>query len=875
MERRVSLLFCCLAVWLMGLLPIEAQDASGQMLSGRVIDAESRQPLIGAVCQLVDGAGNPIAFTLSKADGAFSLAKKDGGKLISVRHMGYKKQSRDVSEAGQPLLFALTPDDVKLKEVVVRTDPVRKLGDTISYSASAFAGPEDRYLADLLRKLPGIEVTADGMIKHNGEAITRMYIEGVDMLQNRYNLASNNLPQEAVSTVEVIENHQHVKTLRETVPEKRSALNIKLKQRFKIRPFGDIIAGGGISDLWTGRIFGMQVGKKVQAMLTAKGNNTGNSVVAEAIQLTDIESMQHQADDLGEELSHTGFQTLPMKQHRYLMNRSGTGSLTTAVPLTPEVTLTGVVSLLADRAEQTVLQEQVYNLGTPQELLLRENRYMKGNTRGAQADLSVENNASGFYFKDDLRMTLRSERERVRLATNATDYLQTGESLPRTFRNNLSVVFKGDKRTYRITSFAKYMDRQEDLLLTEQTTALPDMNPDVRTRDFVTRNALESSFLFGRISLHSTTTLGYRGTHTGYRSTLPMPTIEGMEGTYDYRTGQWSLNETPAVEYRRGATTYRLSVPLVWNYYTLEEAGSELRSALRFTASPTFSLSWNAGPSWKLSTRLAHNHSYGGLAELRTGYTRRDYRTYVLPSGFMAEKRHSGILLSAAYNDVLHLFYFRINANYSRNRTNELLSYDFTPEQNILRRELFWHDTDMFAADARLSKYIFSLKTNGTLTVRYSHMQSLLKQSGLLIDGRGNSLSAEVSLSKNWNRVLTAAYGLSANYSWMETGPNAYTVLPQYRHSLELTILPLRGMTTRISGEYSSTTLERSHVHEDVFFDCGADYDLSKRWSLSLTVRNLFDRREYYLHKLTEYNTFSTLIPIRGREFIATVRFRY
>ena len=58
----------------------------------------------------------------------FSLEKKAGGKLLSVRYMGYRKMSKAIDAAAPPLLFALVPSDVKLKEVVVRAEPVRKLG---------------------------------------------------------------------------------------------------------------------------------------------------------------------------------------------------------------------------------------------------------------------------------------------------------------------------------------------------------------------------------------------------------------------------------------------------------------------------------------------------------------------------------------------------------------------------------------------------------------------------------------------------------------------------------------------------------------------------------------------------------------------------
>lgn len=876
MNRAVASILACLWLCVAGLLPVVAQEATGQMLAGRVIDAESREPLVGAVCQLLDASGKPLAFVLSKADGSFSLEKKAGGKLLSVRYMGYRKMSKAIDAAAPPLLFALVPSDVKLKEVVVRAEPVRKLGDTIAYSAAAFVGPDDRYLADLLRKLPGIEVSANGLVKYQGEPITHMYIEGVDMLQNRYNLASRNMPQEAVKTVEVLEGHQHIKTLRETVPEKRAALNIKLKERFKVRPFGEVTAGGGFPELFTGRLFGMQISPKVQALLTAKGNNTGNSVNEEAVRLLDEDGIMYNASDREEVLTHAGFRSLPMSQSRYLMNRSGTGSFSTAIPLGADRTLTANASLLTDRREQTILQEQTYNLSTPQEVSVRENRYTRNKSRSAQADFSFENNASRFYLKDDLKLSLGSDRERVRLATNTADYLQTGESLPRVVQNNLTAVLKDDRRSYRFFSFGKYMARNENMLLSDPATGAFQMDPDVRMHDLATRNGLESDFRFGRLALHSTTTMGYRGEQIDYRSSLPQPDVEGFGSTYGYHAGHWELSEKPSFSYRFGRTYHRLDLPVAWHLFTLnDKSAAERRQESRAAFSPALSLHWEPGAAWKLNVSIRHGHSFGGLEGFRSGYTRRDYRTYLLPSGFMSERRYSGANFSVDYGDVLHLFYFHLKAGYSRSRSNELPHFDYTAEHNIIRYERYWHDLNAFFADMRLSKFFFPFKANAVLNVRYSRSESLLKQSGHLIGGHANSLSSELTLSKRWGGWLSVSYNLAADYSWMETGANAHRRLPQYRHTARLTLLPIPHLSLRMAGEYNATTLEPGHVHEDVFFDCEARYCIDKVWEVSVSMRNLFDRRMYLIRQLTEYNAFSTGIPIRGRELLATVFFRY
>lgn len=69
--------------------------------------------------------------------------------------------------------------------------------------------------------MPGISVSNDGRISYQGEAISKFYIEGQDLLGGNYNQATANLPVEAVTNVEVLEHNQNVKVLKGKVLEKK------------------------------------------------------------------------------------------------------------------------------------------------------------------------------------------------------------------------------------------------------------------------------------------------------------------------------------------------------------------------------------------------------------------------------------------------------------------------------------------------------------------------------------------------------------------------------------------------------------------------------------------------------------------------------
>jgi hypothetical protein len=97
---------------------------------------------------------------------------------------------------------------------------------------NSFSKEQDRSIGDVLKRMPGIEVLPDGKILYQGKAINKYYIEGLDLLEGKYNLANDNLPYQEVSQVQILENHQPIKTLDSLQFSDRSALNIKLKHLY-------------------------------------------------------------------------------------------------------------------------------------------------------------------------------------------------------------------------------------------------------------------------------------------------------------------------------------------------------------------------------------------------------------------------------------------------------------------------------------------------------------------------------------------------------------------------------------------------------------------------------------------------------------------
>jgi len=205
------------------------------------------------------------------------------GCQLVVSMMSFAKQSIPLDSVTFPLTVYLEPGSIQLKEVAVKADRIREQGDTITYNVGSFAQQQDRSIGDVLKRMPGIDVSKSGKIQYQGEDINKFYIEGSDLLGGKYGLATNGIGHDDVGAVEVMENHQPMQVLSGISFSDKAAINLKLKNKAKATWTFHGDAGGGWSwqpegMVWDGELFAMAVMPSFQNITTFRTNNTGENL---------------------------------------------------------------------------------------------------------------------------------------------------------------------------------------------------------------------------------------------------------------------------------------------------------------------------------------------------------------------------------------------------------------------------------------------------------------------------------------------------------------------------------------------------------------------------------------------------------------------
>lgn len=189
-----------------------AQTSSGE-IKGRVYDEEQKEWMTAASVRLLSASDSTLVQgVMTDKQGHFRLRiSTPGSYLVDISFIGYTPYSKAVSIGKSTKVdlgkIKLSPTATALSElkVVGQSSPVTIKKDTVQFSAGAFKVRPGASVEELLRRIPGIEVDAEGNITYNGESIERVELDGRDFFSSDPTMATKNLPADLIKNVQVVD----------------------------------------------------------------------------------------------------------------------------------------------------------------------------------------------------------------------------------------------------------------------------------------------------------------------------------------------------------------------------------------------------------------------------------------------------------------------------------------------------------------------------------------------------------------------------------------------------------------------------------------------------------------------------------------------
>ncbi|MGG7036768.1 MAG: carboxypeptidase-like regulatory domain-containing protein [Flavobacterium sp.] len=222
------------------------------VFEGIVQDANQSPLEMANVMAMNTATKSMDAYAITNNKGKFSLnLKPNATYTVKLSYLGMKNKEIAITTQTHNINQNITMESggIELEGVeIVREMPVSIKGDTIVYNADSFKSGTERKLEDILKKLPGVEVNADGEVEVEGKKVSKLMVEGKDFFDGDTKLGVKNIPADAIDKVQVLRNYNENSILKGVENNQENvAMNIKLKEGKKNFWFGDFTAGLGVA----------------------------------------------------------------------------------------------------------------------------------------------------------------------------------------------------------------------------------------------------------------------------------------------------------------------------------------------------------------------------------------------------------------------------------------------------------------------------------------------------------------------------------------------------------------------------------------------------------------------------------------------------
>lgn len=257
-------------------------------LKGTIEDKSSNP--IGNITVVVYQRENILAYTYTNEFGKFETTFELSSSLdksikVVANSLGYQEQTKNISlenKTEYKLNFTLEEKTEQLNEVVLEAwEKIKVKRDTITYKVSAFKDGSERVVEDLLKNIPGVEVSSDGNIKVNDKAIDKLLIEGDDLFDDKYKLLTKNLDANNIEEIEVLNNFEDNPVLKKFQESEKVALNLKLKDEKKNVWFGNLDIGTGTNERYNTTANIGLLKKKIKLFNLTNLNSIGNTAISQ------------------------------------------------------------------------------------------------------------------------------------------------------------------------------------------------------------------------------------------------------------------------------------------------------------------------------------------------------------------------------------------------------------------------------------------------------------------------------------------------------------------------------------------------------------------------------------------------------------------
>lgn len=272
MKKVLSMLMLACTVFLL--------HAQNLHIDGKVSDPDKKPIENATVYLLKEKDSSIINYTATNKEGKFSLKTDSQNEPSLLKIDAEKLQS--YSKKFDKLSQSLSLGDIDLEkgnvtnidEVKISVSPVKIKKDTIEFNASSIKVRPDSKIEELLKQIPGVEISNDGKITVNGKEVDQIMINGKPFFDKDGKIALQNLPADIIKNIQFTTTKTKEEELSgKTAKSNNTTINFNIDEKKNKGLISRLTLGYGSDQRYEGSGLVSYFKKDTKISLLASSNN--------------------------------------------------------------------------------------------------------------------------------------------------------------------------------------------------------------------------------------------------------------------------------------------------------------------------------------------------------------------------------------------------------------------------------------------------------------------------------------------------------------------------------------------------------------------------------------------------------------------------
>lgn len=864
-------------------------------ICGSVLYAESDKPVADAnvIFQTSDGK-KVLGFDVTGEDGKFLFEYKGQADSIRITVTGFnlKNTYRVVPLPAGAVVFHVEFMETVLNEVVVRPEPVWRRGDTLKYIVEAYSDSlVDRSIGDVLKKMPGIDVSESGQIRYNNRPINKFYIEGLDLMGGRYGVAVNNVRARDIVRVEVMENHQPIKMMQDLEYSPDAAINLRLKNRARGSIISTVQLGAGYGPwLWNGELALMCFTGRWQTMTTYKTNNAGQDVVSE------LESFYDYFDKEDSPLSVLKPVTPDTDRERYMDNNTHAVSINNIFKLSKDLDHTLNLNAVYSHDRQKFNSNSLTTYYLPGETSLEIDETTSAVETADEMEVNIRYNRNdkNVYLGERLAFGAKWDDSNGRVLSGTETVNQDSGMRQLRLQNDLrfTKVLNGGIRM-DITSRVNAADLPSNLRVTPVLYPeifgydAPEALQDMSNRKLRTDSKVSVIKTFAKAGIDLNASLGVSTDLQEMKSGLYEPGMFSAEGKIipdslrnDIDCRRVDVRADIGMTYRHRSINITAGIsPVYSNVFSDDHISGYGRCKDKMFLNPHMRLAWKITPNLGFMASGSVTGNLGAASNIYSGYIMTDYRSIGSRDGKIAERCNQAYSAELSYGNAILSLFGSVRADYRRNNSNQMYGTEYLGSLGRVQTYGIENTSQGWGTEGKIEKRFNAISTGVGINAGYrSSMMDILRQ-GVIMNAATWSLPLGLEISSR----LAANTSLEYNARYVRSGSeisggggnggmDALEPINALHQKLGFNFILFKRLTFNICGEHYFNDAISTGSRNILFLDASLKYK-GKVFEYILEGTNLLNTGAYNHSSYLDSSSYKYSYILRPVSVMFKVRF--